>query len=258
MDAALLATLAVHRIDRPAFAQCRNHLALAGDDDGGDVGRHRRRHHGADQQEGGTAGEQVARQPRREDDEGEDEDADDEVGVLAKNAAIREDAADAVVDDPEGDKEGEGGDDGGGRRPVEHRLVDQEGAGVEEVEHREKGKAGEPGRVALPHRPVQSRRQFGRRHRVLLLVIEAPAVHRPELAADALGAVGCGFRGRQAVVEADEVERSADPGDAGDDVGPAQQQVEPVEQIGRVHGATNCMQSRRRFSCRDRSSTTMG
>ena len=126
-------------------------------------------------------------------------------------------------------------------------------AGVEQVEHGEEREAGHPGRVALPHRPVQLLGQARRRHRVLLLVIEAAAVDRPQLAADALGAILLVGRRRQARVEADEVERGADPGDAGDDVRPAQQHVGPVEQV-RIHRA--CGDGERMLSCRDRSSTT--
>jgi hypothetical protein len=79
---------------------------------------------------------------------------------------------------------------------------------------------------------VQPLGQSRRRDDVLLRVIEAAAVHRPELAIDALGDEIRIGRLLEAAVEEDEVERRADPGDRGDDVRPAQQQVRPVEQVG--------------------------
>ena len=240
MHAALLGALAVDRIDRLARLICGDDLALAGDDPEEHVGAHRRRHHRADEQERGAAGEQLAREPRREDDEQRTTSAPTtrspfcagrRRGRSRRRRARRRRRTPSAVDDRRR------------RRPVVHALVDQEGAGVEQVQHREQREAGEPGRVALPHRPVQVLGQARRRDRVLLLVIEAAAVHRPQLAADALGAISFVVgRRRQAGVEADEVERGADPGDAGDDVGPAQQQVGPVEQVG-VHGVS---QRRRR------------
>ena len=49
--------------------------------------------------------------------------------------------------------------------------------------------------------------------------------------------------GGQARVEADEVERRADPGDAGDDVSPAQGEVGPVEEVGVHAGAVGSRRS---------------
>ena len=66
----------------------------------------------------------------------------------------------------------------------------------------------------------------------LLAVVEPAAVHRPQLAVDAALTIGRTHRSREVVVQPDEVERRPDPGDAGDQVQPADQQVRPVEQIG--------------------------
>src|SRR2546421_934002 len=64
-------------------------------------------------------------------------------------------------------------------------------------------------------------------------MVEAPAVHGPELAGDrAAFPVG---RRLQVVVEPDEVERGADPCDAGHDVDRAAQEVEPLEDVGFDH-----------------------
>ena len=62
-------------------------------------------------------------------------------------------------------------------------------------------------------------------------VVEAAAVHLPELAADAGLAVATSFGKRQRLVEQDEVERRADPRDRRDHVQPADQQVEPVRHV---------------------------
>jgi hypothetical protein len=74
-------------------------------------------------------------------------------------------------------------------------------------------------------------RQLLRRQRVLLHVVEAAAVHRPLLAADALVEGLLVLRLLEAVVQHHEVEGGADPRDGGDDVDPAQQQIGPVEVV---------------------------
>ena len=58
---------------------------------------------------------------------------------------------------------------------------------------------------------------------------------RPDLAADALGGVGRVERRLQVIVQPDEVERGADPGDAHDHVGPAQNEIKPVGDESGVH-----------------------
>ncbi len=232
VHAALLAAAAVRRVGLLAGAQRGDDLALAGDDPEVDVGAHRGGQHRADQHEGRAAGKQLAGQPGREDDDRDDGDRDPQVAV----AALAERAADRVVDQPEGKQQAQRGERGGRRRPVEDLAVDQEGAGIEQVHQRKQRKAGQPGAVALPVRPVQplGQRPPARRDQVLVRVVEAAAVHRPQLAVDAPGAQLGVVGPRQAVVEHDEVERRADPGDRGDHMRPAQQQVEPLEQVG-VH-----------------------
>jgi hypothetical protein len=117
------------------------------------------------------------------------------------------------------------------RAPGMHARVDQHLAGVGQVERDEQRHAAHPGPVALPIEPVQVLWQVGRRHQVLLRVVEPPAVHGPQLAIDSLGLQLGGAGLDEVVVQPDEVERRADPGDDGDDVQPTQQQVGPVEQV---------------------------
>ena len=242
MHAALLGAPAEDGVDRLPGLEQRHHLALARDDPKKDVGAHRGGQHCADQQERGAPGEQLASQPGGEDDEGQHTGTDDQVAMLL----LAEGAADRVVDEPADHQESERGGDGGAGRPVVHALVHQECAGIEQVEHHEQGKAGQPSAVAFPVEPVQVRGHLLRREQVLLRMIEAAAVHRPQLAAHALRLQRGVLRRRQAVVEEDEVEGRADPGDGHDHVRPAQQQVGPIEQVGvhRVLGVAKFSASR--------------
>jgi hypothetical protein len=117
------------------------------------------------------------------------------------------------------------------RRPVHARFIDQIGAGIPQVRHREQRKAGQPGAVGLPIKPVQMRRQLRRLHRVFDRVIKPAAVHRPQLAGRALAFEFFIDGRRQAGVEKDEIKRGAYPRDGSDDMSPAQQQVGPVEKV---------------------------
>ena len=73
---------------------------------------------------------------------------------------------------------------------------------------------------------------------VLLHVVEAAAVHLPELAADAGLGVRRVLRRPERLVEQDEVERRADPRDRRDHVQPAEAEVEPVaSRTGRARAA---------------------
>jgi hypothetical protein len=74
--------------------------------------------------------------------------------------------------------------------------------------------------------------QLGRRHLELLRVVEAAAMDRPQLAANAGVGIFLALRRREAVVEEDEIERRADPGNAGDEVHPADQQLQPLACVG--------------------------
>ena len=70
----------------------------------------------------------------------------------------------------------------------------------------------------------------GGRDAVLLDAVEAAAVDLPHLAADAALAIRL-RRLLEMVVERDEVERRADPDDPRGDVEPAEDEVEPVDEI---------------------------
>jgi hypothetical protein len=82
---------------------------------------------------------------------------------------------------------------------------------------------------------VQVTGELGGRNVELDRVVEAPTVHGPELAADALALQILVLGRREAAVEEDEIKRGADPGDGRDDVQPAQQQIGPVEKVA-FHG----------------------
>src|SRR5690606_41250611 len=97
--------------------------------------------------------------------------------------------------------------------------------GAQQVQQHEQAEARQPGGVGLPERPVQVVGQFGGVGQVFLVVVEAAAVHGPHFAvyAQLLGLLALG--GVQAQVEHNEIDGFADPGDGGDHVQPAQQQV---------------------------------
>ena len=87
----------------------------------------------------------------------------------------------------------------------------------------------------------------GGRDLVLLHVVEAAAVDLPQLAADAVAHVVRALRLLERLVEQDEVEGGADPGDRSDHVQPADQQVEPVRPVrveeGPGHAHARCHRS---------------
>ncbi len=126
--------------------------------------------------------------------------------------------------------EGEGGRARGGE--VEHRLVDEIELGSEIVDEDQQCEAGEPGGIGLPFEPGQLVRHPRGRHQVLHHVIETAAVHLPGIALDPLRQSRPAL---EAEIEVDEVERAADPADAGNDVQPPQDQAQPFGQHG-FHG----------------------
>ncbi|MNT08396.1 hypothetical protein D3C72_1431380 [compost metagenome] len=235
------------RIDRLARTQRGNHLALARDDPHQHVGAHDGGDHRTGQQERRTAREQVARHVGSH---GHVDRHQHAHGLVA----LAEHAADHVIDHPARGQVGQRQADRRAGRHVVDVLVDQERAGVEQVQHHQQAEAGHPGGIRLPVEPVQVLRQRLRSGQVFLRVVEAAAVHGPQLAADALllqlriGGPG------QAVVEPDEIERGADPRDRRDDVHPAQQQIGPVENV--AFHVLSPVSLCHRFSCRGRSSTT--
>ena len=97
MHAALLAALAVNRVYRPAGLDVGHHGALAGDDPEEHISAHGGGHHGAHQQKGRTPGKPMASQPRGHAHQHQHAGAHQRVAVLA----LTEDAADAVVQQPE-------------------------------------------------------------------------------------------------------------------------------------------------------------
>ena len=97
VHAALLAALAVNRVYRPAGLDVGHHSALAGNDPEEHVGTHGGGHHGAHQQKSGAPGKPVASQPGGHAHQHQHTQPDQCVAVFA----LTEDAADAVVQQPE-------------------------------------------------------------------------------------------------------------------------------------------------------------
>src|SRR6185503_10034713 len=93
----------------------------------------------------------------------------------------------------------------------------------------------DPGEQRFVLEPVQDRRDLAWDGAALLDLIKAAAVYHPEVALEPRAWLR---RRGQCPVQPDEVEGAADPGDAGDEMGPAQQQIRPIgEPTG--HGGSN-------------------
>ncbi len=203
-------------------------LPVRGDDHEEDVRGHDRPEHHADLEVRGARREELAGAPRGEGDEtGPDH-------GKRHLAALSDRAAENVVDDP---CERDSGDAQSDRLPlveIGRVPIHQSQARVEVVEDDHQREAREPRRVRLPLEPVERLGHLGRREAVLLRVVEAAAVDAPELAGDARLRVLLPLRRAQREVEADEVERRADPRDPGDHVEHPQEDVEDVSQV-RVH-----------------------
>ena len=194
------------------------------DDHEEDVRGHDRAEHRPDLDVGGPRCEQLACAPRRKHDEGRD-------GSGERAVVPGEDPAEGVVDEP---CEHEPADRDRDRLPggqVGDSGIDEEARRVREVDDDEEREPGEPGGVGLPLEPVEPVRQALGRDAELLDPVEAAAVDLPDLAAD----TSCGVRrvgGRlEVIVERNEVERRADPGDPGHDVQPAEDEVAPAPPV---------------------------
>ena len=219
VHAALLAHRAVLRVGLAAFAHRLDHAALAGDDHVQDVRAHDRAEDGAVVDEGAAAAEDLHQPPGSRGEETEQHNG--------ECALVEGRTAQAFVNREAEHERADADADRGAFGERHHRGVDQVELGVDVVHEHEQREARNPGPVRLPLEPVQCRRQLRRPELVLLGAVEAAAVDRPELAGEPR------VPGRlETIVEPDEIERGADPGDADDDMRPAQQQVQPVEEIG--------------------------
>ena len=220
---------AVLRVGRAAFLLGLHQLALAGNDHEVDVQHHDGAQHGAEMEVGSAAREQVAERPGRDPAIEEQQPAQDGV-VLAEGRA-----AEAVIDQPAQHQEAEADGDCFGLAERHHRRIDQGDLGTVVIDQAQQEEARDQGGVGFPLEPVQLGRELLGRQRELLRRVEAAAMHRPHLAADALGGVGRVERRLQVVVQPDEIEGGADPGDAHDHMGPAQNDVQPLGEKGSVH-----------------------
>ena len=224
VHAALLAAPAVDGVHRLTGLDAGHHLALSRNDPVRHIGRHGGRNHRPHQQKGRASRKPVAGQVRGHAHQHGHQRAHHGITMLAPP----QQAAHQVIRQPEHHQKSQGNHHGHRRAPVHQRFVDEIGACVPQIGHREQRKTGEPSAVTLPVKPMQLRGQLGRRTRKLDRVVETTAVHCPQLAAHALALeVFVLWRGK-AAVQKDEVERRAYPGNGGDHVRPAQQQVGPV------------------------------
>ena len=231
---ALLADDAGLGVGRFAGAHLRDHPLLPRDDVEEHVGDHDRAHDRADVQVGRARAEQLEQAPGGKRDQHEDDPGEHPV-------AAAQQPAQRVVDEPAAGQHRDADRDAGADRKLHDLRVDQVGARAEPVDQREQSHARQPGRVGFPFRPVEffGERFADRPDEVFLAVVEAAAVHRPELAGNAALGVLRALRLLQRTVEHDEVKRRANPRDAGDEMQPAQQQVDPVEQVSFHRSSAN-------------------
>src|SRR4051794_761501 len=79
---------------------------------------------------------------------------------------------------------------------------------------------------------MQFVRERGWRDCVFLRIIKPAAMNRPQLSGyPFFGGLGVGFGRIEAVIEPDEIEGGANPGDAGDDMQPAQHHAKKLDQV---------------------------
>jgi len=194
-------------------------LALRRDDVEEDVCGHHRPDHRPDLEPRGPGAEELGRPPRGERDEQEEH--------RPQHAWVGDEPVEDVVDDPSCGKEPDRNGDGDPRVEVVARL-DERARGLEVVQDEHQAEAREPGRVRLPLEPGEVLGEHARRDDVLLHLVEAAAVHLPELAPDAGLGVRRVLRRPERLIEQDEVEGRPDPRHRRDHVQPSQAQVEPV------------------------------
>ena len=170
---------------------------------------------------GGAATEQlqIAGAGRRQQNESEQRQP---ATVLAQSRATQ-----TMIEHPAERQRGQAGGDRLPGRQRQHRRVNQIQPRIEVIDRDQQQKAEDPGAVGFPFEPGQLGRQLTGRHQIFLDVIEAAAMHLPAIAFDSLRQ---SRPGPQAEIGGNEVERRADPGDPGDDVGPAQQGLAPLVQ----------------------------
>ena len=227
VHAALLAALAVNGVDRLPCLDGGHHFFLPRNDPEKHAGAHGGSQHGPHQQESRAPCEPMAGQPGCQTHQQKHQTTHNGITVFA----LPKDTTNQVVQNPKHHQERQSHGNGTGRRPIHARFVDQIGTGAPEVGHREQGKTRQPSAVAFPVKPVQMRGQLGRGDVELDRVIKPAAVHRPQLAAHALFFQVLIHRRGEAAVQKDKVEGGTNPGNGGDDMHPAQQQIGPIEVV---------------------------
>ena len=216
------------RIRLALLGHCLHELPVRRDDHEENVRDHDRSEHRSHLQVRRTWREQLSGTPRcQRDERGSD---DDERNL----ASVSEGPAQHVVHEPSEHEAADAQRHGLPGGEVGDLWVSETNVGVEVVENDEESEPGEPGCVRLPFEPVQWLGHLGRREPVLLRVVEAAAVHAPELARDTGVRVLAFLRWSQREVEPDEVEGRADPRDPRDYVQHPEADVEDVSQV-RVH-----------------------
>ena len=174
---ALLCLLPQCEIRRPARAGGVDHLSLRRDDPLPHVGDHDRSEQGADVHERGATGQETAQEDR---DAGEERE-----GNRRRDGwtAGQRRPPQAVVYRPAEDHDGDAQRDGGAPADAGDSRIEEVRAAEIEDQH-EQGDAADPGEHRFPLEPVQHSRHLPGPRTALLDLVEAPAVHHPEVAFD--------------------------------------------------------------------------
>ena len=175
--------------------QIGDDLLLVGNDDQEDVGDHCRTDDGADMDIGGARVEQAVQQMRREEQADEPEEAEQHI-VLAERRA-----AEQVVDQPADDQSRKADRDARAGAELRPGRIDQIALRAEIINEHQQRESADPGEIGLIFEPVQMLRHRGRRDLIFLVMVEAAAMDRPELARGVAGG-----RLLQMVVQPDEIE----------------------------------------------------
>ena len=209
---ALFGALAQREIGLPPRLRGGDHLPLRRENAHPHIGNHDRAQQRPDVHECRPTGEEAAECQR---DAGEEREGD-----CGRDPRVRGKggAPERVVDQPPDDEES---DAQRGRRAAAdagNRWVEEIGA-AQVVDEDEQCDAAHPGEQGLPFEPMQHGGHFAGCRAARFDVVKPAAVDHPQVAFDAGSRRGWGAQG---AVQPDEIEGAADPGDAGDEMRPAQ------------------------------------
>ena len=225
MNAALFGLFAKARVTGLAGFQGIDQLLLVGNDDPPNIAGHQRPHQGADVDEGTPPAEEFT-QTKSEPDQENKPDYRKGCGVFPQGRS-----AEQIVDDPSTEKYAQTDRNTGARWDGGDAGVQQVGVGSVIVDNTQQEESADPRKIGLPLEPVQHGGHLRRHHHELIDLVESAGVNHPKFTFNVASIVGYLL---QVAIEPHEEKGAADPGDACDDVQPADGEVQPLVYDG-VH-----------------------